>query len=436
MRIEEVLKNPGRISIDTRTMKKGGVFLAIKGARFDGHDFIGEAFKKGARAAIVRKVPKRAFKGGGSFIKVKDTIRAMGDIAKLHRLKFNIPVICVTGSNGKTTAKDMIAHILSSRYNVLKNGTSKNNLIGLPLTLFGLNKKHDVAVLEMGMNRLGEIDRLSDIANPTIGVIANIGPSHLKFLGKLRNVFIAKKELLKHLQKGNTAILNVDDLYLRNIKKLKAKKVHFGIEGSCKFRARDLRYSKNTWSFSLGSRERFRLPLPGRHNIYNALIAIAVARQFGINFSTIAKRLKSFKASCPMRLEFKNVRGVKILDDSYNSNPLSMECAVDTLSRYDAEGGKIIVSGDMLELGEKARTMHEGIGKMIARSHIDALITMGKLSRFMRKKAKEEGMEGLYQADSHHEAARLLRKIAKPGDVILVKGSRAMNMEKVIEEFK
>lgn len=434
--IEHVLKNPGNISIDTRTMKKGDIFLAIKGDRFDGHCFVKEAFKKGAKLAIVSKTPQLPAVYKSRLIRVKNTVKTLGNIARLHRIKFNTPVVAITGSNGKTTVKDMVAHVLASRYNVLKNETSKNNLIGLPLTLCKLQKKHGAAVLEMGMNHFGEIRKLSEIAKPAIGVVTNIGPSHLKFLGTLKNVFKAKAELFEYLREEDTVILNVDDAYLRNPKKVKAKKVYFGIEKKCFFQAKNLIHVKNKWTFSLGKEKGFELTLLGKHNIYNALVAIAVARQFGIEFPAIKKRLKTFRSACPMRLESKHVRGVEILDDSYNSNPLSMECAIDTLAGHVTRGKRIVVTGDMLELGKNAKSMHEEVGSLIACGPFDTLITMGRLSRFTKNRARDKGMQSLYHAASHRGAASLLKKLTRPGDIVLVKGSRGMRMEKVIEEFK
>lgn len=435
--IENLAKYASSIFIDTRTIKKGEVFIAIKGKRFDGHDFVEEAFKKGAKLAIVSRRPKNLSLGyKDRLIKVKDTVKALGDIAKTHRLKFNVPVIAITGSNGKTTTKEMVTHVLSAKYNVLKNETSKNNLIGLPLTLLELEEKHSAVVLEMGMNHLGEIDRLSEIAKPHIGVITNIAPAHLEFLYNLKNVFIAKSELIKRLSREDTAILNKDDIYLRNIKGISAKKVYFGIDRRCPFQTENLLYRNNMWHFSIDKTANFELHLLGRHNIYNALVAIVIARQFDMCFSTIAERIKSYRQICPMRLEFRNIRGVEILDDSYNSNPRSLECAINTLAEYDTDGRRIVVSGDMLELGKQARAMHQSLGKTLAAGPIDGLVTLGPLSKFMNKEAKRWGMNTLYHAKSHNDAASFLKKITRPGDVILVKGSRAMEMEKVIEEFR
>lgn len=432
MRIEEIIQNPKLISIDTRTIKKGDIFVAVEGKQFDGHDFVREAFRKGASAAVVSKTPKIPRRYKKHLIRVKDTVEALGETAKAHRRKFNIPVVAITGSNGKTTAKDLTSCILSSHYNVLKSEASYNNLIGLPLTLFKLDHTHDAAVLEMGMNHPGEIGRLSEIAMPTIGIVTNISPSHIGYLKTLENIFAAKSELLKALTRRGKAILNADDPFLRKIKSLKAEKVYFGIERECRFQAKKLSYRANRWFFSLGKR-RFRLPLLGRHNIYNALIAIAVSRELGIDFTTIKKKLFSYTQNSPMRLASRDFHGIHLLNDSYNSNPTSMRCAIDTLRRYDARGKKIVVSGDMMELGEKAKKMHQAIGRVIASSNVDVLVTLGRQSLFMHNEAKKKGMTDIFHAELHCEAAEFLKKMAKPGDVILFKGSRGMEMEKIIK---
>ncbi len=436
MQKNNIYGNPKKISIDSRTIKKGDIFIAIKGKNFDGHNFVLSALKKHARAVIVSKnirVPS-IFKN--RIIKVKNTLNTLGEIARANRLKYNVPVIAITGSNGKTTTKDMVSWVLQDRYNVLKNDGTKNNFIGLSLTLLKLKAKHDIVVLEMGMNHLGEIDRLCEIARPDIGVISNIGPAHLGFLKTIENVFMAKSELLKHLGVGALAVLNIDDEYLKRVKMLKCRKIYFGIKSRCAFQAKGVRHENNKWIFSVSNRKNFELDLSGKHNIYNALIAILLGRQFNIGFSRIRQRITSYKQVSPMRLELGKVKGATILNDSYNSNLLSMKCAIDALGSFRGSGKKIVVSGDMLELGKQARAMHEAAGEIISERNVDALITLGKLSKFMNKKAKHCGMENLYHAESHKEAARFLKKIVSPGDVVLVKGSRGMRMEKVIERFK
>ena len=436
MRIEDILNTPDKISIDTRSLKTGDVFIAIKGEKFDGHDFVVNAFKKGASCCVVSRVPKGlSSKDKNKLVKVKSTINALCDIAKANRSKFDVPVIAITGSNGKTTTKDLVSSVLSSKYNVLKNETSKNNIIGLPLTLLKLNKRHDIAVLEMGMNHLGEIDRLAEIAKPMIGVVTNIGPSHLEFLGNLKNVFIAKSELLKRLPEEGLAILNKDDSFLRDAKGIKPKKIFFGIDKKCEFQAKSLSYKNNKWTFKVLDND-FELPLFGRHNIYNALVAILIARLFEIDFSLIQKSLASYVQHSSMRMEFKNIRGVEFLDDSYNSNPLSMECAIEAISKYETDGKKIVVTGDMLELGKKAKSMHRSLGKAIASSPVNVLIALGSLSKLVGSELKKISGKTFYHAASHSDASGFLKSVARPGDVVLVKGSRGMEMEKIIEDFK
>ncbi len=421
------------ISTDSRTIKKGEIFLAIKGRRFNGHDFLEKAFDKGAFSAVVSEGGESAPQG--KIIKVKNTVKTLGDIARARRRKFNIPVVAVSGSTGKTTAKEMIAHVLSAKYNVLKSENSNNSFVGLPLTLIKLNKRHRVCVLEMGMNHAGEIDALCKIAKPDIGVITNIGPAHIGFLGSIRNICGAKKELLNNLPARGTAILNRDDAYLKGLRGFGCQRAYFGIDEKCDFRAVNPARGKNGWRFLVG-KEVFELGLPGRHNIYNALAAIAVGRQFKISLKLISRRIKSFRQKCPMRLELKKVRGIKIMDDSYNSNPSSMAAAIEALADCRTAGKKIIVSGDMLELGPRAKAMHEGLGRAIAKSPAEVLITLGALSKFTNRTAAQKGVKVLFHAATRGEAAGFLKKTAKPGDVVLVKGSREMRMEKIIEEFK
>ena len=430
--IKDLAEKAYMICADSRKIKKGEIFLAINGKRFDGHDFVDEVFKKGARAAIVSKTA--GGKSRRALIKVKDTVSDLGRIAGIYRRKFDIPVVAVTGSAGKTTAKDMIAHVLSARYNVLKSEKSNNNFVGLPLTLTKLTKRHQVCVLEMGMNHAGEIDKLCKIAGPNMGVITNIGTAHIGPLGSMRNIFMAKTELLRNLPEGAAAILNKDDAYLGTLKRRGYRRVYFGINEKCRFQALNPEYENNLWRFSVG-KEKFELAVLGKHNIYNALAAIVVARELGIGWRLIRRGIKSFRQKCSMRLECKNVRGVKIINDSYNSNPSSMARAMETLADYDTGGKKIIVSGDMFELGTRAKTLHEKLGSEIAKSSTEVLITLGKFSKFTNRAAAQKGTRVLYHAVSPDGAADFLRKIAKPGDVVLVKGSRGMRMERVIEAF-
>jgi len=435
MQFEEIIKDPHKVSINSRTTKKGDIFIAIKGKKFDGHDFVRDAFTKGAKAAIVSRETKALPKFKNCTVMVRDTVEALGEMAKVHRRRFKIPVIGITGSSGKTTVKDMVAYVLSARFKVLKNKTSQNNLIGLPLTLLNLNRSHEICVVEMGMNHRGEIGRLSEIAGPEVGIITNVGFAHTEFLRTLGNVCRAKTELLEKLTSPGTAVLNKDDAHLGKIRRFPCRKLYFGIDKRCAYQATRLRYEKNKWSFHIQNHTKFELSLLGRHNIYNALAAICCARHFGISLATAAKRIKLFRQPSLMRLENKKIGGIEILNDSYNSNPLSMESALDTLSAYTTEGRKIAVVGDMLELGIREKFLHKSMGKKIADSPVDYVITLGRLSKYIGQGAAEKGMANHYHAKSHERAARHLKSIIKRGDVVLVKGSREMQMEKVIERL-
>jgi len=436
MNLKRITEKADLISIDTRQIKRGGIFIAIKGERYDGHDFVEKAFKKGADSAIVsRSVPLLRPELKKRLIRVKDTRAALGEIAKFHRSKFNIPVIAITGSNGKTTTKDMLSFVLAAKYTVLKSKASRNNLLGLGLTLLGLEKKHRIAVVEMGMNHPGEIDRLCKIAMPTAGIITNIAPAHLEFLGTTKNIFRAKSELLNNLPRGGVAVLNKDDRYLSGVGRLNARKIYFGVEKKCRFRAKGIFRRDESWFFSLEKEGSFKVALLGRHNIYNALASIALSGQFGMAYPDIKERLGLYSAAPRMRLEVKNIHGTEILDDTYNSNPASMRCAIDALAAHDTKGRKIVVAGDMAELGKNEEAMHESVGTKIAGSSCDILVTLGNLSQFIGKGAKKNGMAGSYHAKSHTDAAKFLKAVTRPGDAILVKGSRAMRMEKIIKSF-
>jgi len=367
---------------------------------------------------------------------VPDSLRALGDIAQYHRRKFNIPVIGITGSNGKTTVKELVAHILSAKYNTLKNNGTENNLIGLPLTLLRLKKQHEVAVLEMGANHVGEIKRLSYILRPTIGLITNIGPSHLEYFKDLKTVLKAKSEILSNISRHGSIVLNRDDKFLKQLP-CRLNTITFGIRKKSDFQATNITQIDQKLQFDLNGKIRFKLNLAGRHNIYNALASIAVAQHLKVKIETIRKTLAEFKP-LPMRMNLDRIKGINIIDDTYNSNPLSTECAIQFLSNFKTRGKKILVAGDMLELGNRAKYFHQRIGKLTADSLINNLITVGELSSETHSTARKFGMkkETIWRCVSVDNAACILNKITRPGDVVLVKGSRAMGMEKIIKKLK
>jgi UDP-N-acetylmuramoyl-tripeptide--D-alanyl-D-alanine ligase len=351
-------------------------------------------------------------------------------------MKFKIPVIGVTGSTGKTTVKEIISYVLAQKYNVLKNDGTRNNLIGLPLTLLNLNNKHQMSCLEMGANHLGEIKRLSQIAKPAIGVITNISPSHLEFLGNIRNVFKAKSELLNSLDRASLALLNKDDKFLAGAK-IKCKKIYFGIDTSCEFRARCIEKKRNKIIFKVKGSD-FTTRLLGRHNIYNALAGIAIGQIFGIKLNSISRALENFRVPFGDRLALSGNNYLSILNDTYNSSPLSFEAALESLMDLGSKKRKVIISADMLELGKKSKYFHETLGKHIAQSGASVLMTLGPMSRHTSDSAIKNGMKpsNVICFNDRENLLSVLPGILRKDDIVLVKGSRAMHMEEVVEKIQ
>jgi UDP-N-acetylmuramoyl-tripeptide--D-alanyl-D-alanine ligase len=466
------------VSTDSRNIKEGEIFIALKGPRFDGHDFLNDAISKGARGIIIEEsrvqspefgvlirdsrlqIPDSRF----SMIVVQDTLRALQDIAHYLRLRYDIPVIGVTGSNGKSTTKEIIASILSRRWKVLKSEGNINNHIGVPLTLLKLKPEHQAIVLEMAMRAQGEIKRLSEIARPTIGVITNIGPAHLETLGSLDRVAKAKAEMFETLDEEGTAILNNDDQYLKKIdlSNFKGWVVSYGFSEDADLRAAKIKHEGISSTFSivvktnivdyllpsvmlpstapvLGKKKEIKiegihLPLPGRHNIYNALAAASVAITLGFDPSTIKEGLEGFRP-LPMRSEVIEIKGRKVINDTYNSNPDSMEAALQTLKHLSNRGRSIAVLGDMLELGDWKEKAHRELGSKIAKMGIGEFIAVGDLMRYAASTAQSEGMEkgNIHICSSPEEANKILKEISREGDTILIKGSRAIGMERTLK---
>ncbi|MCQ9207868.1 MAG: UDP-N-acetylmuramoyl-tripeptide--D-alanyl-D-alanine ligase [Omnitrophica bacterium] len=428
------------VSIDSRSIKPKELFVAIKGKRFDGHDFINQAIRRGA-GAIVFSNPSYAKPAFGvlrsvAMIEVSKTVEALGALAHYYRLRFKISVIAITGSNGKTTTKEMLGAILASKFKVLRNPGTENTLIGASLTILRLRKRHDLALIEIGANHAGEIDRLARILEPTVGIITNIGPSHLKFFKTLKGVFKAKFELINNLPKGAKLIINNDDRFLSQLNGLKLQRITFGLNHHADFFGEIIQQGNKEVVFLLNKRQRITLKALGRHNVYNALAACACARAFGVSYQQIKQALASFNP-IPMRMQICRFKSVKIVVDCYNSNPESFAYALEFLRSYPSRGKKIAVCGDMLELGQKAESYHTSLGKRIAKHKINFLITVGKLGRKIASGAKGAGMakETIRTCGNAFEAGRLLRKVASSGDIILVKASRGMNLEKAVKCF-
>jgi UDP-N-acetylmuramoyl-tripeptide--D-alanyl-D-alanine ligase len=432
------------VSIDSRTIREGELFVAIKGDRFDGHDFVPDVIQRGAWGALVERtaLADRFSVLGGlkNILPVEDTLIALQEMAYNHRRQFTVPVVGITGSNGKTTTKEMLAGILQQQGPVLKNEGNLNNHIGVPLTLLRLNAGHKAAVVEMGMSAAGEINALARFVGPDIGVITNIGPAHLEFLKSMDLVAQAKGELFNHLKPGGTAVLNADDRYFDTLKKkFNGRVLSFGIDTRCDVRASDIRQEKDFTDLTIRSDESkvdVRLRAVGKHNVYNALAAAAAALAVGMSLDAVKNGLDDFVPTA-MRSEIRQVQGRTVLADCYNANPASMEAALATLVSLKSGNKSIAMLGDMLELGKVAVEAHRAIGTTAARLGVDLVITLGPLAKEVGKGAIDAGMskDRVLEAGSHAEAAILLKQLSKPGDTVLIKGSRGMKMEKILEAF-
>lgn len=415
---------------DTRNVKKGDLFTAIAGARFDGHRFVGAAVKKGAVAALVSK----RVLGKTPQVLVSDTTQALGDLGRAQRLQWGGPVVAVTGSVGKTTVKDMTAHLLGGTLEVLKTEGNLNNHWGLPLTLLRLKKEHQAAVVELGINHPGEMERLSDIARPDLAVVTAIGEAHLEFFRDRRELAREKLMIAAHLREGGRKILNADDTLLRtNVENV----MTFGLKLG-QVRALNLESEGLGTRFELsahGEKATTELNMPGEHNVRNALAAVAAGLALGIPFKGLAKRLAGFRSQAPMRMEIKNLSGILFVNDAYNASPTSMEAALLTFDRMQGPKRKWAVLGDMLELGEFSPETHYRIVKRVLESSIDQVVLvgprMGRAFAHLEHPAKEKAQV----FEDVNEARAALRRSAEKGDAVLLKASRGMKLERILEGF-
>lgn len=426
----------GAVSTDTRKLGRGACFVALAGERFDGHDFAGEAVAKGAVALVVRKGRPVEVPAGIWVIAVDDTTRALGGIAAGYRRRFGVPVVGVTGSNGKTTTKEMIARILSAMGPVVKTEENQNNEIGVPLTLLGLEQDTRAAVVEMGMRAPGQIAELARIAAPVVGVVTNVGPSHIEFLGSLAAVARAKAELVEALPADGFAVLNADDPLVRAMKgQTAARVVTFGLAGEADVRAERVEHRGIEGArFILrwpGERVPVILKLPGRHQVQNALAAAAVAWCLGLEARAVQQGLLDVRTQ--MRMALRRLgQGVLLIDDCYNASPLSMRAALESLA--DVWGRRrVAVLGGMLELGAYAEEAHREVGRMVARTGVDLLVAVGEEAKWIVDEAIRSGLDprnSLWFGGAQ-EAAGQVASWAGQEDVILVKGSRGFRLERV-----
>lgn len=432
------------VSTDSRTVAEGELFIALKGERFDGHHFAIEALKKRAGGVIIEEDRVRDIRWNGyrpsAVIAVKDSLRALGDIAQERRRRFGTPVVALTGSNGKTTTKEMISACLETTFPVLKTKGNLNNLIGLPLTLLELTEKERIVVLEMGMNVPGEVRRLTEIAEPDVGLITNIEKVHLEGMGSLERIKDEKGELFRRMRQDGTILVNQDDPRVIDLaSEFKGQKITFGIDHPADVMAREIEFKRTEGtSFTLvteGVTLAIRLPYLGRHFVPNALSAVAAASLFGIDMERVKEALEHLSPS-PMRMEVLRLKGgVSVINDAYNANPKSMELALEILSQMKGGGRGFAVLGDMLELGDDSVEAHQLIGKRVAELSIDFLLALGEEAPVLVESAIRHGLdsEKAKIVESHTEAISFLKKSLRNGDWVLVKGSRRMGMEKIAE---
>ncbi len=425
-----------QVSTDSRTLKKGELFVALVGETFDGHNFLQGVCQQGAVGAVVSKpITDLSQLGSPIIIQVSDTLVALGDIANCHRRKFNLPIVAITGSNGKTTTKDITSAVLAQRFSVFKSEKSYNNQIGIPTRLMQLNEGDEIAVLEIGTSWPGEIERLSQITAPTIGVITNIGPAHLELLGSIEGVAEEKGALLTHVEH---AILNADDPMTPTLaRRVCGQVTTFGWQNEADVSAGGIEidsFGKPTFTLKIDGNEveRVRLPCLGKHNIYNALAAASVGLWAGLTPTEACTGLERFQPA-DMRMQPIVYNDLRIINDAYNSNPESLKSALTFLSDIETTGKRIAILGDMLELGEHSYALHLKTGQAIP-TNINLLITVGPHST-----AIADGAEGIVESviscDTPRQAAQQLTKYAQPGDAVLIKGSRGVKLEQVLEEL-
>jgi UDP-N-acetylmuramoyl-tripeptide--D-alanyl-D-alanine ligase len=426
------------VSIDSRTLKRGELFVAIAGPRFDGHAFVGEAAARGAGGALVHTHVEAP--AGFPLLRVADTTRALADLARHVRLAAGVPVVCITGSAGKTTTKDMTAALLATAGPVLKTEGNLNNRYGVPLTLLGLAPEHRAAVLELGMSAPGELRELSAIAAPDVAAITNVAPVHLEFFASLDEIALAKAEILEGLRPGGVAVLNGEDARVRREGERRGGRVvWFGRERSCDVSAERWSATASGMRFDLrigGDLVEVALPLPGLHNMMNFLAAAAAAHELGVPSAALPGAARGMRAAAHRGEVARLAGGVTLLDDCYNSNPVAVEAALGAL-QVTAHERRVVFLGDMLELGPSGPQLHRDVGAKLA-GRADLIVGVGGLAAEFLKGARAAGVPEaamLHFADAA-AAAEASPGIVRAGDAVLVKGSRGVRMESIVEALR
>ena len=434
---------------DTRTIKTGDVYVGIKGENFDGNTLYEKAFENGAEVCIISGIKAKEYKGK-TIIEVKDSINALQKIAEYKRKLYDIPVIAVTGSVGKTSTKDIIASVMSQKYKVLKTEGNMNNHIGLPMTISKL-KDHEAIVVEMGMDHAGEISILTNIAHPTMCVISNIGSSHIGTLGSRENILKAKLEILEGTSEDSPIAINNDNDLLNNWIKTNNtthKIITYGIETKSDVMARDIESfeDKSTFTLELNNKiwdqvalcHKVEVPVGGKHFVYNALSAICVGLENNIEIQKIIEGIKKLELT-KRRMEIKKCKnGVTIINDTYNANYESMKAGLEYLHSVNGNR-KIAVLGDMLNLGDYETELHEKIGEEVIKSEVSVLITVGEASQNIAKRALEIGEIAniiIHECKTNEEAIKFAKEELKQGDIVLVKASNAMHFDEIVEKIQ
>ena len=430
------------VSTDTRFLEEGEIFFALSGENYDGHAFVKQAVDRGAVAAVISRTNgiDNSFRGSGAgtYIEVSDTRKALGDLARYYRKNLSTKFIAVTGSNGKTTTKDMVYHVLRNFRNVVRSRDSFNNDVGVPLTIFKANKTHDFAVIEMGTNAPGEIRRLSEIISPNYTILTNISHTHLEGLGDIQGVADAKAEFIENMDENGTLITNADDEWCTQIsRRFRGKSISYGFGEKALIKASKVDRSSFGFDFTVNNSFSVKLNILGKHNIYNALATIALCHAIDLRLEDVCDRFGDFKPP-PMRMEKQIFGDIVVINDEYNSSPLSMSVALEEFTHLAVPGRRVLVCGDMLELGNKSAELHKEIGGRVAKSNIDILCTVGHYSRLVAEEAMSNGMprENIHSCENSQEMCSLVNSLLKKRDTVLIKGSRKMNLESVSHEIE
>jgi UDP-N-acetylmuramoyl-tripeptide--D-alanyl-D-alanine ligase len=426
-------------SIDSRTLQPGELFFAVKGERFDGHDFVEAALERGAVGAVVAGTQAARYKQKSRLLAVSEPLEALQRLGRAVRRLWNKPLLAVTGSAGKTTTKDSIAKLLETKFRVLKSEGNLNNQFGLPLQLLKLEPEHELAVVELGMNHAGEITALAAIAQPDIGVVTNVAPVHLGFFESVADIARAKYELIQSLSANGTAVLNADDEFVSQFGRDFAGRVlTFGIDHSAAVTAENIKELGLEGSHfdvvTNGNRARARLGLIGRHNIYNALAAVTVAMDRGLSLEEAAAALALLTPS-DKRGQVLEVAGATVINECYNSNPRALDFVVDALAGMPTKGRRIVVAGEMLELGPATDELHRHAGEHMAERGIDVVVGVRGAAQHIVNSASARGTRAEF-VETPEAAGEWLAREIKPGDLVLLKASRGVKLEKALETWK